>query len=154
MATFFFFLSFNDHTIHVPYLLINGVAKKKEKKSLTLLTLDAGNSMGGPDNFSNDGFLGFRLLPIQMLNKNLTPFSNYFQSLLENSSSFHYHYGITPLEDGNKKIKKSFLELPAVVLKKALMFWVSPSHGLFRNTILFSIRQLFFSSIDGHRSLL
>jgi len=74
----------------------------KKKKSLTLLTLDAGNSMGGPDNFSNDGFLGFRLLPIQLLNKNLTPFSNYFQSLLENSSSFHYHYGITPLEDGNK----------------------------------------------------
>ena len=139
-------------TQYTCHTCLSMVLQKKRKKSLTLLTLDAGNSMGGPDNFFNDGFLGFRPFPIQMLNKNLTPFSNYFQSLLENSSSFHYHYGITPLEDGNKKIKKSFLDLPAVVLKKALMFWVSPSHGLFRNTILFSIRQLFFSSIDGHRS--
>jgi len=78
--------------------------------------------MGGPDNFSSDEFRGFRPFPIQISNKNLTPFSNYFQSLLENSTSFHYHYGITPLEDGNKKIKKSFLELPDASLKKALMF--------------------------------
>jgi len=30
--------------------------------------------MGGPDKFSNDEFRGFRPFPIQLSNKNLTPF--------------------------------------------------------------------------------
>ncbi len=58
--------------------------------------------MHEPENFFDTRFLGFRPLSTQMLNKKLTPFFEKKQSLLENSTSFHYHYGITPLEDGNK----------------------------------------------------